>query len=127
MIRRLLFKNLKFVYKITQWNKHRFTPAGLLIVGTMIASGIFGVDVRQSMAFQIFAITASLLLISTFGVLSFRGQFKITRLLPQFGTANQLMRYQIQIENLGNLNQSDLLLIDELETILPDYQEFSGS
>ena len=127
MIRRLLYKNLKFVYRISQWNKHRLTPAGLLIAGGMIAAGIFGVDVRQSLAFYVFSITASLLLVSTLGILSFRGQFKITRLLPQFGTVNQPMRYQIQIENLGKIKQSDLLIIDELETSLPEYDEFKGS
>lgn len=93
----------------------------------MIASAIFGVDVRQSMAFQIFAITASLLFISTLGILSFHGRFKIRRSLPQFGTAYLPMRYQIQIENLGKFNQSELIIIDELETRLPDYQEFKES
>jgi len=30
---------------------------GVLIAGGMLASGIFGVDIRQSMAYQIFAMS----------------------------------------------------------------------
>jgi uncharacterized protein (DUF58 family) len=93
----------------------------------MLAAGIFGVDIRQSMAFQLFAITASLLFASVLASLSFRGQFRIRRLLPQFGTVNQPLTYQVQIENLGKNKQSDLLFIDDLEGRLPDYHEFSNS
>ena len=93
----------------------------------MLASGIFGVDIRQSMAFQIFAITASLLLAAVLATLSFPAKFRITRILPQFATVNQSLKYQVQIENLGKHKQSDLLFIDELDAVLPDYLEFSNS
>ena len=127
MFRQLLFKNLRFVFKVSQWNRHRLTPTGLLIAGGMISSGIFGVDVRQSMAFQVFTITAALLLISIIGTFTFRGRFKVSRLLPRFATVNQTLRYQVRIENLGSSKQSDLLFIDELKTTIPDYQEYKGS
>ena len=127
MIRQLLFKILKFLFKVSQWNRHRLTSVGLLIAGGMISSGIFGVDVRQSMAFQVFTITASLLLISIIGSFSFRGRFKVSRLLPRFATVNQTMQYQVRIENLGSTKQSDLLFIDELNTEIPDYEEYKGS
>jgi Protein of unknown function DUF58 len=127
IFRRLLFKNFKFVYKLSQRLRYRFTSAGVLIASGMIASGIFAVDIRQSMAFQIFTIMASLLLASFLYSLSFRGQFKITRELPQFGTVHQMMRYRITVHNLGKLVQNDLLLIDDLETYLPKYEEFNKS
>lgn len=97
------------------------------MAGGMVASGIFGVDIRQSMAYQVFAITASLLFASFLYSLSFRGQFKIIRDLPQFGTVHQTMRYRITVYNFGKLGQSDLLLIDDLETQFPKYEEFSKS
>jgi uncharacterized protein (DUF58 family) len=91
----------------------------------MLASGIFGVDIRQSMAFQIFTITASLILTSFLYSLSFRGQFKISRELPEFGTVHQAMRYKMKVYNLGKVSQNDLLLIDDLKTSFPDYEQFS--
>ncbi len=127
MLRRLLFKNFKIIYRLSQWAKHRLTPAGLLMAGGMLASGIFGVDVRQSMSFQIFTVTSSLLLISVLCTLLFRGKFKIKRSLPQFATVNQPLRYKVKIENLSGIEQSDLLFIDELETRIPEYREFRQS
>ena len=127
IFRRLLLKNFKFVYKLSQRLRYRFTSAGVLIASGMLASGVFGVDIRQSMAFQIFTIMASLLLASFLYSLSFRGQFKITRELPQFGTVHQTMRYRITVHNLGKLAQNDLLLIDDLETYFPKYEEFNKS
>ena len=127
MLRRLLFKNFKFIYNFSQWARYRYTPTGILIASGMLASGIFGVDIRQSMAYQIFTITASLLFVSFLASLSFRGQFKIRRELPQYGTVNQILRYKIHVDNTGKFNQSDLVLIDDLETRLPDFEEFSES
>jgi len=124
ILRRLLFKNFKFIYKISHWLSYRFTPVGVLIVSCMIASGIFGVDIRQSMAYQIFSITASLLLISFIYTFFFRGQFAVTRVLPQFGIVNQTLQYKIQVKNLRKFKQQDLLLVDDLETRFPNYQEF---
>ncbi len=127
MFRRLLFKNFKLVYRLSQWARYRFTPTGALLASAMLASGIFGVDIRRSLAFQIFTITASLLFIAFLYSLSFRGQFRIRRVLPQFGTVNQPLKYQVQIENSAGFKQSDLLFVDELISPLPDYHEFSLS
>jgi hypothetical protein len=124
ILRRLLFRNFKFIYNTSQWLSYRFTPAGVLIASCMLASGIFGVDIRQSMAYQIFTITASLLLISFIYTFSFRGKFTVTRELPEFGTVNHILQYRVQIENLTKIIQKDLLLIDGLETRFPDYQEY---
>ncbi|NKB37069.1 MAG: DUF58 domain-containing protein [Gammaproteobacteria bacterium] len=127
MFRRLLYKNLKFLFRVSQWNKHRLTPLGLLIMGGMISSAIFGVDVRQSLAFYIFSICISLLLVASLSLISFQGRFGVKRLLPQYGVANQTFRYRLEISNRTNNNQQDLLIADELQTRLPEYSEFTSS
>lgn len=124
MFKKLLFKNFKFIFRINQWGKHRLTPAGTLITGSMIASGIFGVDIRQSMAFQVFSITFALLLTAILGSIIFRSRFEFARYLPDFGTVNERFKYKIRLTNKGNRNERDLLIIDELETVLPEFHEF---
>ncbi|MCZ6804400.1 MAG: DUF58 domain-containing protein [Proteobacteria bacterium] len=127
MIRWLLFKNLRFVYRISHWTRHRFSPVGMLILGGMVASAIFAIDTRQSLSFQIFTITAVMLLLSVVSVLTFRSKLSIKRLLPDFATAGQPFNYRILIKNLKKHHEKDLILIDELATPLPDYEEFSTS
>lgn len=127
MIRRLLYRNFLFVYRVSQWTKDRFTPAGALILGGMVGAGIFGVDTRQSLAFQVFSITASILLLAMLSVFTFRGYFRIRRKLPDFGTVGEPLNYRILVENTGRKRQRDLLLIDELESPLPAYSEFKST
>lgn len=124
MIRRLLFRNFRFIYRLSQFARHRFTPAGFLILGGFIGSGIFGIDTRQSLAFQIFALTASLLIISLISIIIFRGNFRIRRQLPEYGTVGKAMQYRLYLDNLDKRLQKELLIIDELDTPVPKFDEF---
>ena len=99
----------------------------MLVYGGMVAAAIFGVDVRQSLAFYIFSISASLLLVASLGLLRFQGSFQVQRLLPRFGVARVPLRYRLQVTNAGKQNQRELLAVDELETRLPVYEEFAAT
>jgi uncharacterized protein (DUF58 family) len=90
----------------------------------MIIAGVFGIDTRQTMAFQIFALMAALLLLALISTVSFRGRFRIHRILPEFATVDQPLRYKCVIENLISRKQKGLVLIDELDTDLPEFNEF---
>lgn len=124
MFKKPLFRIFCFVYRISQWLRHRLTPAGSLILGGLVASGIFGIDTRQSLAFQIFAVCAALMLLAALSTLTFRAQFRLHRFLPQYATAGIPFRYKIRIENPNTRRQHDLLLIDELTDHIPNYHEF---
>lgn len=124
MIRKLLFRNFRLIYRLSRWLRHRLTPGGSLILGGLVASGIFGIDTRQSLAFQIFAVCLSLILFAALSTLTFRARFRLQRHLPEYATAGVPFQYKIRIENPGRRRQHDLLLIDELTDNLPDYQEF---
>ncbi|MEX2524077.1 MAG: DUF58 domain-containing protein [Gammaproteobacteria bacterium] len=124
MIRKLLFRNFRFIYRVSRWLRYRLTPGGSLILGGLVASGIFGIDTRQSLAFQIFAVCASLMLFAVLTTLIFRARFRLRRHLPEYATAGVPFQYKLRIENPGRRRQYDLLLIDELTERLPDYQEF---
>ena len=124
MLGRLLYRNFLLVYRVSQWTRDRFTPAGALILGGAVGAGIFGIDTRQTLAFQVFSITASLLLLAMLSVFTFRGNFRIRRKLPDFGTVGEPVNYKILVENTGRQRQRELLLIDVLESHLPAYSEF---
>ena len=124
IIRKLLFNNFRLFHQLSQWARYRFTPAGLLIAGGFIASGIFGIDTRQSLAFQIFAITASLLLISMLSAITFRGRFHLVRKLPEYGTASLPLKYKVLITNKQSRQHKDTVLLDEFINYFPKYSEF---
>lgn len=124
---RILHRNFRFIYNISQRIRQRYTPAGLLILGGIIASGIFGIDSRQSLAFQVFAISISLLLISIIGTAVFPGNFRFRRQLPEYGTVLRPLRYKLYVSNPGSKNQRDLLLMDELAAEFPDYEKFRAT
>ncbi len=127
VFRRLLFQNLRLVYFLSDRLRHRFTPGGLLIFSGLIAAGVFGLDTRQTLAYQVFSLLAALLLLSFLGIFTFRGKFRVQRLLPRFGTAGTPLQYGFIVENLGKTPQEELLLIDELEQEMPRFEEFRSS
>ena len=124
MFGRILYNNFRVIYRISLWTRRRFTPAGILFLGCAIGSGIFGIDTRQTLAFQLFSLSASIILISMLAVFTFRGKFSIRRQLPEFGTVGENLSYKLVIENRGRRRQRDLVLFDELESPVPDYKEF---
>ncbi|MBI2994918.1 MAG: DUF58 domain-containing protein [Gammaproteobacteria bacterium] len=127
MLKRLLYHNFRIVYRLSQWTRQRFTPAGLLILGCVIASGIFGVNTRQTLAYQIFALTAAMLVLSLLCCAWFRAGFRISRRLPEYGTVGEPLHYRVRIENRSRRHQRDLCLIDELHADFPAFEEFRAA
>jgi len=79
------------------------------------------------MAFQVFAITSSLLLLSIISSLTFRGNFHFQRRLPEYGTVTFPFKYKITIANQDQKPHRDLVLMDELASDFPDYESFRTS
>jgi hypothetical protein len=98
-----------------------------LIFGGAIFAGIFGIDTRQSLSFQVFTLAASVLLIATISAFFFRSNFRIKRKLPQYGTVGIPMKYNVLIENQSDKWQQELILIDDLNAPIPDFSEFKES
>lgn len=125
MLRRLLFANFRHVYKLSQWTRQRFTPAGTMILLTIPVAGVFGFDTRTTLSFQIFSITLCLLIISILTSLFFRGKFTIERTLPEYGTVGIPLNYSCTIKNTTNKAERGLVLIEDLETTFPSIDEFN--
>ena len=124
MLGRQLYRIFRLVYRVGRLSKDRFTPAGTLLLGGAIAAGIFGVDTRQSLAFQVFSIGTSLILVGMLCAFSFRAKLSVRRRLPDFATVGVAVNYKLLVGNLGTRAQRDLLLVDELESTIPEFEEF---
>ncbi len=123
-MRRIIFRSFNTLHRLSQWSRKKLTSAGTLIFMGIIFSGVFGVDTRQTLSFQIFSLLLSLLLISFLFSLFFRGRFTIQRDLPDYCTVGQTMQYRVKIRNEGVSIQKDLSIVEELSCVMPDYPEF---
>jgi uncharacterized protein (DUF58 family) len=121
---RLLLFNFRLVYGLSRWMRKRFTPLGSLLIGGLIAAGIFGANTRQTLAYQIFALIAAALLLSTLTGFRFRRRLAVDRRLPRLGTVGQELTYELVVTNSGPGVEPGLTLTDRLEETFPTYDEF---
>ncbi len=124
MFRRLLYQNYKLFFLVNQKVKKRFSPHGLMIFAVMCAAGIFGIDTRATLSFQIFSFTLIMLLMALLYMLFFRGRFNVTRKLPEYGTVGQTLKYSIIVSNRDARPHKNLLLTDDLKNEFPDFNYF---
>lgn len=124
MFRRLLYRNYKLFFLVNQKIKKRFSPNGLMIFAVMCAAGIFGIDTRATLSFQIFSFTFIMLLVALLYMLLFRGRFSVTRKLPEYGTVDQPLQYSIIVSNMDARPHKHLLLTDDLKNEFPDFNYF---
>lgn len=115
MTRRHFYLLIRTASTIRHWFSRRFTKTGMLVLGSLVASAIVGLDTNLTMAYQIFTFLFSLLLISMLSGILFRGRFIIHRILPRFGTVNIPVPYRINVQNKTTKRQDDLLLMETQE------------
>lgn len=122
---KFLLRNFRFVYRLDRWLRRRFTPAGFLVLAGLVVSGVFGIDTRQSAAYQLFAFFSALLMVAVLAGAAPRVRFALRRELPEFATVGEPLEYTVSVENLGGRAQPELLLRENLEETLPSHEEFA--
>jgi uncharacterized protein (DUF58 family) len=119
-----LLRQFTRAYRVSQWQHRRFTPAGRGLGYLLIAAAAFGLDTQRTTAFQIFAVTAALLLVAWLASLRLRPKLAAERRLPEFATVGEPLRYRQIVRNTGTRPLLDLRLRDELADAFPTAVEF---
>lgn len=121
----------KFLYRLfplagrtSAWVEQRFPAAGRLVLGLLIAGALFGLDIRQTLGYQVAALMLALLLTSALLSLRWRPALEVTRVLPEHGTATLPLDYWIEITNRGAHVERDLLVQDRLPQPRIPYDAF---
>ena len=118
------------IYRLFTGVRHRlprrFTPAGLLVLAALCASGAIGIDMDQTVGFQGFAPVACLLAIAMFMAPFFRGRFAVERVLPRYGSVGQPFTYPVTVRNLGGKAWRSLEWLEELEDPRPTFLEYTA-
>ena len=98
---RLSYLLFRGIARALRWSGQKLTPTGLLVFGSAVLSGVFGIDTTQSTAYRLFAFLAALLAIALLGARWKRGRFAAERALPRVVSAGDAFEYRLRIINLG--------------------------
>jgi len=123
-MRHFLFKNFNLIFRLDRWIRRRFTKAGLLILGSLIAAGTFGIDTRQNLAYQLFALLSAFLFLAFFSSWFVRVRFTAKRELPEIATVGEKIQYGVRVQNHSRKLQQNLILRDYLKQPLPTFDDF---
>ncbi len=126
MIKQIFFYNFQWVLRTDLWVRRHISVTGIVVLSFLIIAAVFGIDTRQSLAYQLFSLLFSLLFIAA--ILSFfqTCHFRFKRHLPRFSTVGQPLVYEVKIKNLGKKNLAHLLLHEQLYSPLPSFQAFQS-
>jgi uncharacterized protein (DUF58 family) len=106
--------------------QRRLTRGGVLvIVGALLAAGL-GVDLDQSLAYQLFSFLFVLLGISVISTLWFKGRFAVSRIAPRLASVGQELTYPVRIANLTRKTQSGLALLEDIADGRMSLEEFAA-
>lgn len=123
-MRRFFYYSFRFVSSLRYRLLRRFTPAGLLVLGALIASAGMGLDTNQTLAYQAFTLFLALVALSLGSSLFFRSDLKARRKLPRFGTVGESLTYRVIVENHTPKEQKGLVLMEDLQDPRPGLQEY---
>ncbi|KHD05874.1 hypothetical protein PN36_06350 [Candidatus Thiomargarita nelsonii] len=123
-MRYFLFHNFRAIFALDRWIKQRFTKIGLLLLASSIAAGVFGIDTRQNLAYQLFSILLALLLLGIFSSWFFRVRLTARRDLPRLATVGESLHYQVQVQNHTQKQQQSLILRENIKLHPPSFESF---
>jgi len=102
---------------IEHWVLRRFTPAGKLVLASIVISAVVGIDTKQSMAYQIFTFLVFLMAAAMSWGFFFKPRMEAARILPKFCSSASPLLYRITIENKTGSMQKDLSVMDDFYEI----------
>lgn len=123
-MKRRLHKLYCLTERVKIWLLLRFTPLGRIILLTCCIAFIFGLGVQRTMIYQIFALSAFLLIFSSFFSRRCKTNIVVKRFLPESCIAGRKLYYRIQIENTGGEVEKGLSYRESVKSPLPSWYEF---
>lgn len=109
---------------IKSWFQRRFTRLGRILMLVCALAALFGVNVQRTMIFQIFVLSAVLLLVAFLNSLRFRTSVVVSRALPETAVAGNKLTYQLYLENQSEKQEQGMYYRESQERSLPTLAEF---
>lgn len=113
MFKRLLNRIHWPVFRLDSWFKQRFTTGGMLFFGLLVLAGVFGVNTRANLAYQLATLAMGFLLVAMLSALFFRPGIQVRRRLPRYASDGEPVHYVIEVRNCSRRLQRGLLLQEQ--------------
>ncbi len=120
-MRRFLYRYFRSLSSVQYWLRRRFTKAGLLVLGALLASAVLGLDTSRTMAYQAFTLLLGLIVVSIVSSLWFRAKLSIERLVPRCAAVGQPLSYRIRVYNKQGRPLPGLILLENLADPRPSF------
>ena len=124
MIRRALLLNFRVLHRVDGWVQRRFTQAGLVVLGAMVASGVFGIDTSSTMAAQIFTASVALVSLALLCSLRLKTRLDARRDAPKYATVGEPVTYRMILENNGDRSLTGIWVEEQVKERIPAHREF---
>ncbi len=124
MYDRIQYRFMRGYYSLVGWIKSRLTPAGKLVVLSLMFTGSLAWTPNKTLAYQI---APFLFLISLFALACsyfFSVRIRVQRRLPRIVTVGQPVSYKCFIENQTGKLQTGLTLVEKLKDTRPSFAQF---
>jgi uncharacterized protein (DUF58 family) len=106
------------------WLFQYLTPGGWGILVSLIIVAIVSWGSTESLIHLLFFFALALLILAGVGTRFIQYQFRVTRILPRFGTVGEPLQYQVILHNLTPDSQQGLKLTENLTMVFPSLREF---
>ena len=108
----------------TWWWRRRFTPGGVLVALSIVATGLMGADTNLSQAYQLFVFLCVLFIAALAGTQFSRTHVAAERRLPRFGSVGDPVKYHVTLTNLTAQPQRGLAVTENLTDPRPTVAQF---
>jgi uncharacterized protein (DUF58 family) len=106
------------------WTRRKFTPAGQFVMVCMTMAALLGIDTDLTLAYQVFTLSLTLLVVAYLASSFFRGRFEAERSLPPFVTAGEPFSYKARVTNKGRKSLHGLEVVELLSDPRPTFEAF---
>ena len=99
--------------RLDRWLRFRFTPVGRLLLSALVGVGLFALNPRATLAYQLALLIFVVLCAAILWAPAFRPSLSAKRRLPKFATVGMPLEYMLEIENHKQGGVFDLEAFDE--------------
>ena len=86
----------------------------MLLVGLFVLAGVFGINTRANLAYQLVSLATALLAVAMLSALWFRPAVSIRRRLPRYASDGEPVHYIIEVENHTRRAQRGLMIQEQV-------------
>lgn len=122
-----LYKLYKVITIIKRRFRRKVSKTGRLMVLFAALALLFGMNTRQTMIYQLAALSVSLVIFAFPLSFFFKTVFNVRRILPDTCTAGEKLNYSLQLENNSHKRISGQFFTETSGAKFPSYEEFDST